>query len=300
MLGLEGRVVVVTGAGRGIGASVARALGREGARVIVNDLGTAMDGTGADAGPASEIADQIRAAGGEASVNHDNVADFDGAGSIIDQAVSEFGRLDVLINVAGILRDGMIFKMSPENWRAVIDVHLNGTFNTTRHAAAYWREQRDPGGNFRLINFTSGSGLHGAPGQPNYAAAKLGIVGLTYSCANALGRYGVTANAVAPQAMTRMMDNIPNPEERIPRHIIESGNPDNVVPVVAYLASDRSSWCTGQVLAARGLDIGLYSKPEVIRLITSPVPWDLETAFGLIERVIRPAIAGEPPAAPDS
>jgi NAD(P)-dependent dehydrogenase (short-subunit alcohol dehydrogenase family) len=278
---------------------VARALGREGARVVVNDLGTTMDGTGADAGPAQEVAEEIRAAGGEASVNGDDVSDYDGAGRIIEQAVGEFGRLDVLINVAGILRDGMIFKMSPQDWRAVIDVHLNGTFNTTRHAAAYWREQRNPDGNFRLINFTSGSGLHGAPGQPNYAAAKLGIVGLTYSCANALGRYGVTANAVAPQAMTRMMDQIPNPEERIPRHILESGSPDNVVPVVAYLASDRSGWCTGQVLAARGLDIGLYSKPEVIRLVTSPVPWDLETAFGLIERVIRPAVGGGP-AAPGS
>ena len=295
MLGLTGRVVVVTGAGRGIGASVARALGAQGARVLVNDLGTAVDGTGAHAGPAGEVAGQIRAAGGQASVNRDDVSDFDGAGRIIDQAVSEFGRLDVLINAAGILRDGMIFKMPPQDWRAVIEVHLNGTFNTTRHAAAYWREQRDPDGSFRLINFTSGSGLHGAPGQPNYAAAKLGIVGLTYSCANALGRYGVTANAVAPQAMTRMMDGIPDPEQRIPRHILESGSPDNVVPVVAYLASDRSGWCTGQVLAARGLDIGLYSKPEVIRLITAPEPWDLETAFGLIERVIRPAVAGPGP-----
>jgi len=297
MLGLKGRVVVVTGAGRGIGASVARVLGREGARVVVNDLGTAVDGTGADAGPAREVADQIRAAGGEASVNRDDVADFDGAGRIIQQAISEFGRLDVLINVAGILRDGMIFKMSPEAWRAVIDVHLHGTFNTTRHATAYWREQQDPGGNFRLINFTSGSGLHGAAGQPNYAAAKMGIVGLTYSCANALGRYGVTANAVAPQAMTRMLEQIPDGRTRIPKNIIESGSPDNVAPVVAYLASDRSGWCTGQVLSARGLDIGLYSKPEVIRLITAPVPWDLETAFGLIERVIRPAVTGEPPAA---
>jgi NAD(P)-dependent dehydrogenase (short-subunit alcohol dehydrogenase family) len=300
MLGLKGRVVVVTGAGRGIGASVARALGRQGARVVVNDLGAALDGSGTDAGPASEIADEIRAAGGEASVNSDDVSDFDGAGRIIGQAISEFGRLDVLINVAGILRDGMIFKMSPGDWQAVIDVHLNGTFNTTRHATEYWREQRDPGGNFRLINFTSGSGLHGAAGQPNYAAAKTGIVGLTYSCANALRRYGVTANAVAPQAMTRMLEAIPDPQQRIPQHIIESGSPDNVVPVVAYLASERSGWCNGQVLAARGLDIGLYSKPEVIRLITSPVPWDLETAFGLIERVIKPAVPGEPAAAPGS
>jgi NAD(P)-dependent dehydrogenase (short-subunit alcohol dehydrogenase family) len=297
MLGLKGRVVVVTGAGRGIGASVARVLGREGARMVVNDLGTALNGTGLDEEPAREVVDHITAAGGEAVVNRDDVSDFDGAGRIVKQAITEFGRLDVLINVAGILRDAMIFKMTPEAWRAVIDVHLNGTFNTTRHATEYWREQRNPDGNFRLINFTSGSGLHGAAGQPNYAAAKMGIVGLTYSCANALARYGVTANAVAPQAMTRMLEQIPEGRNPIPKHILESGSPDNVTPVVAYLASDRSGWCTGQVLSARGLDIGLYSKPEVIRLLTSPVPWDLETAFGLIERVIRPAVAGEPRAA---
>jgi NAD(P)-dependent dehydrogenase (short-subunit alcohol dehydrogenase family) len=291
MLGLNGRVVVVTGAGRGIGASVARVLGREGARVVVNDLGTALDGTGTDEGTARGVADQIRAAGGEAVVNGDDVSDFDGAGRIVRQAIDEFGRLDVLINVAGILRDGMIFKMTPQDWRSVLDVHLTGTFNTIRHATAYWRELRNPDGNFRIINFTSGSGLHGAAGQPNYAAAKMGIVGLTYSCANALGRYGVTANAIAPQAMTRMLDQIP---ELVPKHILESGDPDNVVPAVAYLASERSGWCNGQVLAARGLDIGLYSKPEVIRLITAPVPWDLETAFGLIERVIRPAVTHEP------
>lgn len=294
MLGLKGRVIVVTGAGRGIGASVARALGREGARVVVNDLGTAVDGTGTDEGTASAVADAICAVGGEAVVNQDDVSDFDGAGRIVRQAIEEFGRLDVLINAAGILRDGMIFKMAPEDWRAVIDVHLTGTYNTTRHATAYWRELRDPGGNFRLINFTSGSGLHGAPGQPNYAAAKMGIVGLTYSCANALGRYGVTANAVAPQAMTRMLEQIPDVRTRIPKHILESGSPDNVVPAVAYLASERSGWCTGQVLSARGLDIGLYSKPEVIRLITSSSPWDLETAFELIDRVIRPAVTHEP------
>lgn len=298
VLGLKGRVIVVTGAGRGIGASVARALGREGARVVVNDLGTALDGTGADEGTARAVADDIRAAGGEAVVNGDDVSDFDGAGRIVRQAIDEFGRLDVLINVAGILRDGMIFKLTPQDWRSVIDVHLTGTYNTTRHATAYWRELRDPAGNFRLINFTSGSGLHGAPGQPNYAAAKMGIVGLTYSCANALGRYGVTANAIAPQAMTRMLEQIPDGRTRIPAHILESGNPDNVVPAVAYLASERSGWCTGQVLSARGLDIGLYSKPEVIRLITSPAPWDLETAFGLIERVIRPVVAPEPAAGP--
>lgn len=293
MEGIEGRVVAITGAGRGIGAAVAEVLAREGAKVIVNDLGVALDGSG-DSGssPAHDVVDRITAAGGTASVNGEDIGDFAGAKRLVDQAIRSYGRLDVMINVAGILRDRMLFNLSEQDWDAVIRVHLKGTFNTSRHAASYWREQRDPDANFRLINFTSGAGLHGAPTQPNYAAAKMGIVGFTYSCANALGKYGVTANCVAPAAMTRMMDTIPDQSSRIPQNVLDAGRPENVTPVVAYLASTRSSWCTGQVVSARGLDIGLYSIPSVIRLITSPVPWEMDTAFDLIERVFRPAVAG--------
>lgn len=258
--------------------------------MVVNDLGVAMDGSGADEGPAREVVDEIAAAGGQAVVNNDDIADFGGAKRLVDQAIDTYGRLDVLINVAGILRDRMLFNLSEEDWDAVIRVHLKGTFNTSRHAAAYWRELRNPQGQFRLINFTSGAGLHGAATQPNYAAAKLGIVGFTYSCANALGRYGVTANCVAPAAMTRMMDTIPDQGSRIAANVLQTGNPDNVAPVVAYLASSRSDWCTGQVVSARGLDIGLYNIPSVIRLITTPVPWELDTAFEMIERVFQPVV----------
>lgn len=293
MDGIADRVVAITGAGRGIGGAVAEVLAREGAKVVVNDLGVALDGSAEASAPAQDVVERIVAAGGEACANGEDIADFLGAERLLDQAITTYGRLDVLINVAGILRDRMLFNLSEQDWDAVIRVHLKGTFNTSRHAAAYWREQRNPDGNFRLINFTSGAGLHGAPTQPNYAAVKMGIVGFTYSCADGLSKYGVTANCVAPAAMTRMMDTIQDEGSRIEPNILESGKPENVTPIVAYLASTRSSWCNGQVLSARGLDIGLYTVPSVVRLITSPAPWSLETAFELIERVFVPVVTGE-------
>jgi NAD(P)-dependent dehydrogenase (short-subunit alcohol dehydrogenase family) len=292
---LEGRVAIVTGAGRGIGAGVARLLAREGAKVVVNDLGVALDGTGEDQTPAQQVVEQIRQTGGEATVNADDVADHYAAQAIINQAIETYGRLDVLVNVAGILRDRMVFNMSEEDWDAVIRVHLKGTFNTAHCAAAHWRSQRATDGHFRLINFTSGSGLHGAPGQPNYAAAKMGIVGFTYSCANALRPYGVTANAISPGAATRMTESVPDGRRRTPSSDgSDERSPDNVAPAVAFLASDRSDWCTGQVISARGFQIGLYNVPQVIRQIASPGPWDLETAFSMIEESFRPAVEATP------
>ena len=292
---LEGRVVIVTGAGRGIGAGVARLLAREGAKVVVNDLGVALDGAGEDQTPAQQVVEQIRQTGGEATVNTDDVADHHAAQAIVNQAIDTYGRLDVLVNVAGILRDRMVFNMSEEDWDAVIRVHLKGTFNTAHYAAAYWRRQRDTDGHFRLINFTSGSGLHGAPGQPNYAAAKMGIVGFTYSCANALRPYGVTANAISPGAATRMTESVPDGRRRTPTGDgSDERSPDNVAPAVAFLASDRSDWCTGQVISARGFQIGLYNVPQVIRQIASPGPWELETAFTMIEESFRPAVEATP------
>ena len=292
---LEGRVAIVTGAGRGIGAGVARLLAREGAKVVVNDLGVALDGTGEDQTPAQQVVEQIRQTGGEATVNADDVADHYAAQAIINQAIETYGRLDVLVNVAGILRDRMVFNMSEEDWDAVIRVHLKGTFNTAHYAAAHWRSQRATDGHFRLINFTSGSGLHGAPGQPNYAAAKMGIVGFTYSCANALRPYGVTANAISPGAATRMTESVPDGRRRTPSSDgSDERSPDNVAPAVAFLASDRSDWCTGQVISARGFQIGLYNVPQVIRQIASPGPWDLETAFSMIEESFRPAVEATP------
>jgi NAD(P)-dependent dehydrogenase (short-subunit alcohol dehydrogenase family) len=286
---LDGRVAVVTGAGRGIGAGVARLFAREGASVVVSDLGVALDGSEPSAGPAQEVVNEITAAGGKAVANNADVSDHKAAEGIIRQAIDTYGKLDVLVNVAGILRDRMLFNMAEEDWDAVIRVHLRGTFNTAKHASAYWRELRNPEAHHRLINFTSVSGLHGAPGQPNYAAAKMGIVGLTYSCANGLGRYGVTANAISPGAATRMTESIPEGQRRQPQEGDER-SPDNVAPAVAYIASERSDWLTGQVVGARGYQVQLYNKPEVIRQLASPTPWDLETLFGMIEDNFGPAV----------
>ncbi|MCH8995208.1 MAG: SDR family NAD(P)-dependent oxidoreductase [Chloroflexi bacterium] len=288
---LDGRVAIVTGAGRGIGAAVARLMAAEGASVVVNDLGANVDGTGADKGPADEVVEEIRKAGGNAIANGDSVADHDAAENIVRTALNEFGRLDVLVNVAGILRDRMVFNLSEEEWDAVIAVHLKGTFNTSKFASIHWRQARE--GNYRLINFTSGSGLHGAPGQPNYAAAKMGIVGFTYSCANALGRYGVTANCISPGAATRMTGTIPQDRARgMGVRQSDEMSADNVAPAVIYLASDQSGWLTGRVIGAAGYRISLYNIPEPIREIQSTGPWNLDDAFKYIERSFRPAIEG--------
>ncbi len=287
---LDGRVAIVTGAGRGIGQSVARRFAAEGAAVVVNDLGVALDGTGQDAGPAQQLVDEIRAAGGQAIANTDDVADHAASAGLIAAAIEAFGKLDVVVNVAGILRDRMIFNMAEEDWDAVVRVHLRGTFNTCKHAAVYWREMRDPEAHHRLINFTSVSGLHGAPGQPNYAAAKLGIVGLTYSCANGLGRYGVTANAISPLALTRMSESIPG-ERRQGRGADEERSPDNVVPAVAWIASTESDWLNGQVIATGGWRIGLYNRPQVVsQIVSDDRPFGVEEAGRLMEKTFRPIV----------
>jgi NAD(P)-dependent dehydrogenase (short-subunit alcohol dehydrogenase family) len=275
-------VAVVTGAGRGIGQAVATVLAAHGARVVVNDLGVALDGSGTDESPAKQVVRSITDAGGEAVVNTDDIADFDGAGALIQTAVNTFGQLDILVNVAGILRDRMIFNLTPEDWDAVIRVHLRGTYATTRHASAYWRGLRQAGGNHRLINFTSDTGLFGGPGQPNYAAAKMGIVGFTLSCSNALRKYGVTANAIAPVADTRMNEDL---TKRPARAGDQTRTPEDVANVVTYLAGAESSWCNGRVVHIAGKTVSLMSNPVIVRQVTSATPWDLDRLGSTMQRV---------------
>ncbi|MEN8161402.1 MAG: SDR family NAD(P)-dependent oxidoreductase [Myxococcota bacterium] len=294
---LDGRVAVITGAGRGIGAAVAETMAAEGAAVVVNDLGVSLDGSGTSAGPAEEVAEKINRAGGKAVANTANVTSFEETGELIRTAVESFGRLDILVNVAGIIRDSMIFKMEEAQWDAVIAVHLKGTFNTTRHASVWWRENR--GGQFRLINFVSGSGLFGAPAQPNYAAAKMGIVGLTYSCANALAGYGVTANCIAPVAYTRMTESLQGKStvmDYSPENLRLSAQ--NVVPPVIYVASEQSEWLTGRVIQCGNGRIGLFSNPVVTREVVTDGLWDLDTAFTEMESAFQEAILRPNPFAP--
>src|SRR5438128_5292708 len=216
---LDGKVAVVTGAGRGIGREHARALARAGAKIVVNDLGASLAGEGADAGPAHDVVREIEALGGEAVANGENVADFKGAKRLIEGAIATFGRLDILVNNAGILRDRMLVNMEEHEWDAVIEVHLKGHFAPTRHASAHWRERAKAGEQVvaRVINTSSPSGVFGNVGQVNYGAAKAGIVGFTLIAAQELQRYGVTVNAIAPNARTRMTEGafgeIPPPDE---------------------------------------------------------------------------------------
>jgi NAD(P)-dependent dehydrogenase (short-subunit alcohol dehydrogenase family) len=247
----EGRVCIVTGAGRGLGREYALSLARHGAQVVVNDLGGSRDGSGADAGPAQEVVDEIEAAGGAAVANTDDVSSWDGAAGLVEQAVEVFGRLDVLVNNAGILRDRMLFSMTEDEWDAVIRVHLKGTFAPSHHAAAHWRQRAKAGETLdaRLINTTSVSGLYANVGQTNYGAAKAGIAALTQIAAQELGRYGVTANCIAPGALTRLTGDLDGLTDEIRRNFA----PSWVAPAVTWLASPDSADVTGQVIEASGL-----------------------------------------------
>ncbi|MFB9833698.1 SDR family oxidoreductase [Actinoallomurus acaciae] len=251
---VEGRVVIVTGAARGIGRGHALEFARQGAKVVVNDLGAQVDGSGTSTGPAGAVVDEIRAAGGEAIANGDDVADFEGARRLIETAVETYGDLHVLVNNAGILRDRMLVNMTAEEWDDVIRVHLRGTFAPLRHAGAYWRARSKAGEpvDAAIINTTSSSGIYGNAGQGNYGAAKAGIAGLTVIAARELGRYGVTVNAVAPAALTRMTENLVRwkggdaPADFDPRAA------DNIAPLVVWLGSGQARGITGRVFNVRG------------------------------------------------
>jgi NAD(P)-dependent dehydrogenase (short-subunit alcohol dehydrogenase family) len=295
---IDGRVAIITGGARGIGASISRLFAQEGASVVINDLGGNTDGSGGDQGPAKQIADEISAAGGKAVSDGGDISDVATGERLVQTAVEQFGKLDIVVNVAGILRDRMIFNLSEADWDAVIKVHLKGHYSTVRPASAYWREQRNPDGHYRVINFTSVSGLDGSPGQPNYAAAKMGIVGLTYSLAQGLARYGVTANAIAPGASTRLTATVPTDKrverENRPSDADQRMSPDNIAPVALYMASEQSDWLTGRVVSSSGYEVGLYENPQIIRQLSSPEPWTYDRLAQGLESSFRPAADGLP------
>ncbi|KQH75081.1 short-chain dehydrogenase [Mycobacterium gordonae] len=255
---LDGRVVIVTGAGRGIGRAHALAFAAEGARVVVNDIGVGLDGSAGES-PAQQVVDEINAAGGEAVTNGDDIADWTGAQNLIDTAVDTFGGLDVLVNNAGFIRDRMLANTSESEWDAVIRVHLKGHFATLRHAAGYWRRQIKAGTvgpddlNARIINTSSGAGLQGSVGQGNYSAAKAGIAALTLVGAAELGRYGITVNAIAPAARTRMTEAVFAETMAAPEDGgFDAMAPENVSPLVVWLGSVESRGVTGKVFEVEG------------------------------------------------
>ncbi len=301
---LEGKVAIVTGAGRGIGRAEALLLAEEGAAVVVNDLGGAADGTGAASGPADEVVEEITKKGGRAVANYDNVASMEGGERMVKQALDTFGRLDILVNNAGILRDRMIFNMTEEEWDAVIAVHLKGHFTVTKYASIVFRQQRSG----RIISTSSESGL-GNMGQANYSAAKEGIVGLTRTLARDLGRYGVTANAIRPRAKSRLTVS-PQMEEAARRSraaglrndtsdvisLMDQLLPEYVAPLVVYLALDEAGYINGRNFIVGGPQISLMSEPEPERTIWNPRGyWTLDELVDIFPKTIGQGLKNQWP-----
>src|SRR5882672_6328025 len=272
---LDGKVAVVTGSGRGIGRAVAKAMAAHGAAVVVNDLGVTVDGKKEPSTPADEVVAEIKKSGGVAVPNSMDIATVSGGQGVVDHAIREFGKLDILVNVAGILRDRMIFNMAEEEWDEVIRVHLKGHYCTIRPASAHMRERKQG----RIINFSSGAAL-GAPGQPNYAAAKAAILGLTWSTANALAKYNITVNAIMPGASTRMTDSIPAGRMPGATGMPQSENvegtprdPANVAPICVFLASDAAEKVTVQCFGASGYRIMRYRHIVADKILYNDGPW---------------------------
>ena len=286
---LEGKVVAVTGAGRGVGREIALLCAKHGAAVVVNDPGVGGGGEGGDAGPAADVVTEIVAAGGKAHANLASVADPVGAASIVEDAVQRFGRIDAVVNNAGILRDAIWHKLSFEDWRAVIDVHLNGAFHVSKAATPYFREQQS--GSF--IHFTSTSGLIGNIGQANYSAAKLGIVGLSQSIALDMARAGVRSNCIAPFAWSRMTASIPaeTPEAQQRVERLKTMSADKIAPLVVYLASDASQDVSNQIFSVRKNEIVLFDKPRPVRSMTKLEGWTPESIAAELIPAFRPSMA---------
>jgi NAD(P)-dependent dehydrogenase (short-subunit alcohol dehydrogenase family) len=274
---LDGRIAVITGAGRGIGRAHALLFASEGAKVVVNDLGGAEDGSGADTGPAQEVVDEIKAMGGEAVANTDSVADFDGAQRLIQTAIDTFGDLNVLVNNAGILRDRMLVNMSEAEWDDVVRVHLKGHFAPLHFAAAYWRDQSKAGKevNAAVVNTSSTSGLFNNPGQTNYGAAKTGITSLTIIGQKELERYGVRVNAIAPAAFTRLIATIPGRDEPKEAEEWSPQDPANISPFVAYLCT-ASCPIKGRVFLVRAGDVYLFQPFAIVDEIHKEGQWTIE------------------------
>jgi NAD(P)-dependent dehydrogenase (short-subunit alcohol dehydrogenase family) len=283
----EGRVCVVTGAGRGIGRDYALMLAAEGAHVVVNDVGGGRDGTGTDPGPAQSVVDEITGIGGVAVANADDISTWSGGEAIVQQAVEIFGGLDVLVNNAGILRDRMLFSMTEQEWDAVVAVHLKGTFVTSRHAAEYWRNRAKAGetNDGRIVNTTSVAGLYANPGQTNYGAAKAGIAAFTQIAAQEMARYGVTVNAIAPGALTRLTEDLGLPDEMTAKF-----EPRWVAPVVTWLASEQSADVTGQVIESSGLVLAVAEGWR-----RGPSTEDVPQKPGDVDAVVRKLLADAHP-----
>jgi NAD(P)-dependent dehydrogenase (short-subunit alcohol dehydrogenase family) len=272
---LEGKSVVVTGAGGGIGRDFALAMAAAGAQVVVNDLGTSVKGEGRDAGPAQKVADEIRAAGGTAVANTDSVSEWESANRIVQCAMDSFQRIDVVVNNAGILRDRFFFNLSPDDWRAVIDVHLNGSFYVSRAAAPHFKSQQSG----CYVHMTSTSGLVGNLGQANYAAAKLGIVGLSKSIALDMAKYGVRSNCIAPFAWSRMIGSIPTETDDQKARVdkLKSMETAKIAPLAVFLASERAKDVSGQIFAVRANELFVMSQSRPLRSVHRAEGWTPQT-----------------------
>ncbi len=291
---LDGKVAIITGAGRGIGREHALALAEAGAKVIVNDIGGSSAGEGEDTSPAQSVADEVKAAGGEATANYDNVADFQGAENMIKQSIADFGRLDILINNAGIIRDRMLVNLSEDEWDAVINVHLKGHYAPTRHAAAYWREQSKAGNqiNGRVINTSSPSGVFGNVGQTNYGAAKAGIAAFTIISALELGRYGVTVNCLAPNARTRLTEQTFG-DISVPEGEFDAMDPANIAPVIIALCADDAQDITGQCFFVYGGVVNVLKPWDSGTLLTKDSMWEPEELLAKLKEEFPQGIAPE-------
>ncbi len=292
----EGRIVIVTGAGRGIGREHALAFAREGARVVVNDLGVARDGTGGSVGPAQDVVDEISGFGGEATANTDDIADWAGAQRLVQTAIDTFGGLDVLVNNAGFVRDRMLFTTSEDEWDAVIRVHLKGHFAVTRHASEYWRGRSKAGEpvDGRIVNTSSGAGLMGSVGQGAYSAAKGGIAALTLVESAEMGRYGVTANAIAPAARTRMTEEVFADRMQVPASGFDENDPANISPLVVWLGSTESAAVTGRVFE---VEAGLLSVADGWQhgpSVDKGARWDPSEVGAAVEKLLAQAPAPAP------